>query len=316
VLAGQLINYTIIVENLGPAYAYNVSIRDEILSSGTFTLIDAILDPNRLDTKSVQPSPNGGMTLEFYLNEPLEPKNVTDQGRWVIQITIRANETQDINDVVNVFTKTLRTLDPDLSNNEAQCSIHVTAVADLQLTKTDNPDPVVTSQSCALNYTLVVKNNGPSTAVNVVCVDPLPADLTIKSISVSKGSFNAGVPGDPSQPTVWAIGSLAPGESATMTINTTMPQTIDPQILRNDARVYSDTLDTDNSNNLASQDTKVVHYLSQLKQLNTVADNQLLSPATIALISLATLTSLLAAISVFKRTTIRRFIGFIRAKKE
>jgi uncharacterized repeat protein (TIGR01451 family) len=320
VLAGQLINYTIIVENLGPSIAYNVSIRDEILSSGNFILVGFHLDPDRNDVGPFYPtSPAGALTLEFILTEPLEPKNITGGGRWVIQITLRANETQDINDVVNVFTRTLRTLDPELSNNEAESSIHVTAVADLELTKTDNPDPVVTQQSCVLTYTLVVTNHGPSTAVNVFVEDLLPAGLSIKNISVTIGSFNAGVPGDPSRPTIWAIGSLAPGASGTMTIKVTIPQNIEPHIKRNDARVSSDTLDIDNSNNMASQDTKVVHYIGQLPQLAKVldpVDNQYLSLAAIGLISLASLISSIAAISIFKRRTVRQFIGFLKAKKQ
>ena len=99
------------------------------------------------------------------------------------------------------------TVDPDLSNNEAQCTIHVTAVADLKLTKTDTPDPVYTdrppNKPPTLLYTLNVTNYGPSTAVNVVVRDVLPADVMITSITCSKGSCNFGVPGDSTRPTTW-----------------------------------------------------------------------------------------------------------------
>lgn len=262
VQAGQYINYTIIVENLGPYYAYNVSIRDEILSSGSFQVIALISDPARSDTvTSVTPSP--GVTIEANLLEPLEPMNSSNGGRWIIQITLQANETQDINDVVNVFTKTSRTLDPDLSNNEAEASIHVTTVADLSLTKTATPSSLPYQNNGLtreLNYTLVVTNNGPSTATNVVVRDWLFNELKILNITYTKGHCNFGVQGDVSRPVVWAVGSLAPGKNATMLICTmlmtpTATLRSDLVTVRNDADVTSDTYDPDNSNNLVSQVT-------------------------------------------------------------
>jgi uncharacterized repeat protein (TIGR01451 family) len=38
-LIGEIINYTIIVENLGPSLARAVNFTDEIRSSGTFTVV-------------------------------------------------------------------------------------------------------------------------------------------------------------------------------------------------------------------------------------------------------------------------------------
>ena len=52
----------------------------------------------------------------------------------------------------------------------------VPAQADLVLTKTDSPDPVVAGQD--VTYTLTVTNNGPSDAAGVVVTDTLPAGLT------------------------------------------------------------------------------------------------------------------------------------------
>jgi len=80
VLAGESIIYTIIVENLGPSPAYGVGIRDEIISSGEFDVIEVISD--RL---SMPPDPHGHplgpghWIIELYLEEPfLEPKGADD----------------------------------------------------------------------------------------------------------------------------------------------------------------------------------------------------------------------------------------------
>jgi hypothetical protein len=72
-----------------------------------------------------------------------------------------------------VFTRTLRTLDPDLSNNEAEASIHVNGAVDLRLEKTVTPTYLPYPQK-ALAHTLKVTNNGPSTATNVIIKDCLP----------------------------------------------------------------------------------------------------------------------------------------------
>src|SRR5262249_27614122 len=64
------------------------------------------------------------------------------------------------------------TFDPDLSNNLANVATAVTGSADLSITKTDSPSPVIAGTN--LSYTLKVTNNGPSTAVAVVVTDPLP----------------------------------------------------------------------------------------------------------------------------------------------
>ena len=48
--------------------------------------------------------------------------------------------------------------------------------ADLAVTKTDEPDPVIAGE--LLEYTVTVDNNGPSDALNVVAVDVLPDDVS------------------------------------------------------------------------------------------------------------------------------------------
>ena len=72
------------------------------------------------------------------------------------------------------------------------------ASADLALTKTATPSPVIAGTN--LTYDLSVTNNGPSTAKNVVIKDVLPAGVTIVSVSAPGGTCNAGIPGNPGEP--------------------------------------------------------------------------------------------------------------------
>ncbi|HEU4759714.1 MAG TPA: DUF11 domain-containing protein, partial [Dehalococcoidia bacterium] len=173
-------------------------------------------------------------------------------GRATAIIEITASEAMDINDLA---TTASATPDPDLSNNRAEDSVHVTAVADLSITKSDSEDPLVSGTT--LGYTLQVRNDGPSTAVNVVVEDFLPAGVAITSVSgTGAASCVFGVPGDVSRPTTCTFDSLAPSASRTMTIVVTvLPGS--HNMLHNDARVSSDVLDLDNSDNIDSEDTLV-----------------------------------------------------------
>src|SRR5262249_7125362 len=60
------------------------------------------------------------------------------------------------------------------------------ASADLAVTKTDTPDPVVAGQS--LTYTISVTNNGPSDAEGVTLTDNFPPGLTFQGANASQGA--------------------------------------------------------------------------------------------------------------------------------
>src|SRR5207245_272114 len=62
--------------------------------------------------------------------------------------------------ITNTATVSATTADPSASNNTASAPTTVNPSADLQLTKTDSPDPVSAGNN--LTYTLLVHNAGPS----------------------------------------------------------------------------------------------------------------------------------------------------------
>ena len=80
--------------------------------------------------------------------------------------------------------------------------------AELSLTKTDSPDPVVAGEQ--LDYTIRVTNNGPGTATDVVVTDVLPAGVTYLTNSDSCVN-NAGT-------LTCSLGTLMPNEVASFTI--------------------------------------------------------------------------------------------------
>ncbi len=242
-LAGETGECTVFVDNLGPSEARNVVLTDTHLSDGSFTF-------GAIASSQGSCSESGGV-VTCGLGD-LPAASPTEPGRATVTIEVTANEAMDINNVADAVSDTT---DPDSSNNQAEGSISVTAVADLGLTKSDSPDPVIAGNE--LTYTLEVTNYGPSTAVNVLISDILPAGVSIISAVGSGGAAcNAGVPGDDSQPTTCAFDSMAFGATETMTVTVdVLPQTTG--LLHNDARVFSETFDDVNENDLVTEDTTV-----------------------------------------------------------
>src|SRR6058998_983657 len=95
-------------------------------------------------------------------------------------ITILVTAPNEGSTITNTASVSSSSSDPDSSNNTATASTTVIASADLSITKTDAPDPVRPGEN--LTYTLVVNNNGPSTAASVTVTDPLPPVTTFQSI--------------------------------------------------------------------------------------------------------------------------------------
>jgi uncharacterized repeat protein (TIGR01451 family) len=142
------------------------------------------------------------------------------------------------------------TTDPANANNEASAATAVTPTADLQLTKTDSPDPVQTGDQ--LTYTLTVHNAGPSTASDVSVSDPLPSNVTLVSASASQGSCSG------TTTVTCSLGNLAAGAAndATITLIVTADAGAIPNIT-NTATVSSSTADPSTGNNQASAQTAV-----------------------------------------------------------
>ena len=245
-LAGQTGTCTIYVDNLGPSDARNVRVTDANLSNGTFTFGTVVTSQGTCSILAKTVTCNLGT---------LPAASSTVLGRATITVPVSATEEMDINDVATAVSDTP---DPINANNQATGSISVQALSDLGITKSAAPDPTVVAGQ-TLTYTINLTNAGPSTTRNALITDNVPAGVTINTVSASGGpsSCTAGVPGDPFQPTKCAFDSVAPSTGRTMTIVVTVkPQTTGN--VHNDARVTSDTLDTNNSNDLAHTDTAVV----------------------------------------------------------
>ena len=250
--AGDSATCTITIENLGPDTALGATAIDQYLSNGTFSFgaITASKGGSSMPAGTCTTTPNpqdgsGAVTCEL---------GDIDAGHIVVvAIEVTADAAQNINDRVTVSSDSP---DGNQFNNVAEDEVNVMDSADLDLTKSDSPDPVIAGAN--LTYTLSVTNHGPSPATNVIVRDLLPAGVSVVSVSSNHpgATCQAGEPGNAAKPSVCTFDTMADGASRTMTIVVTvLPETTG--ILHNDASVSSETHDPDNSNNVEGESTTI-----------------------------------------------------------
>ncbi|MCL1838445.1 MAG: hypothetical protein FWG47_03910 [Propionibacteriaceae bacterium] len=133
-----------------------------------------------------------------------------------------------------------------------QTDTGVATIADLALTKTMTPDPVLAGES--ITTTLTVTNKGPNVAKGVVVTDTMPNEITVDSFTATDGSVCPSEPpvvGATDQTLTCAIKDLAVGGVVTITIVGTADAALEPGKIINTAQVLADTGDPDMSNNTA-----------------------------------------------------------------
>lgn len=121
-------------------------------------------------------------------------------------------------------------------------------MADLSITKSDDPDPVYAGET--LTYTLTVANAGQSDAITVKLTDTLPTGTTFVSASgTGWGCSNV------SQVVLCNKTVLRSGDSSTLTVKVTAPS--EGGTITNEASVGSTITDLKTTDNEVSQSTTV-----------------------------------------------------------
>ncbi|MDO5860983.1 MAG: DUF11 domain-containing protein, partial [Methanobrevibacter sp.] len=227
---GAVITWTLNVTNYGPNTATGVYVIDKLPS-------DSLKYINQTRTKGEQYNPVSG---RWYIG-------TLEEGESAI-LTINTQVLTYDGFISNNAT-VYATNDNNPDNNYAENFTQVDTEADVSIVK------LVSNQTAhygdEITWTLIVTNNGPSTAENVYVVDFLPTNLRQTAQPyVTKGQIaHLGTNG------LWTIGSLANGETATMIIYTKVMDSNTTII--NVANVTTSTYDPDLSNNWAENGTYV-----------------------------------------------------------
>jgi uncharacterized repeat protein (TIGR01451 family) len=133
--------------------------------------------------------------------------------------------------------------------------------SDLAVTKIDLVDPVTVdtdNPTATITYEIVVTNNGPARAENVVATDTLPATVTFVSATPEVGScaHAAGI-------VTCDLGDMEPGASVTIfiVVETEAAGEVTVPTVLNVVEVVSDTDDNNPDNNQDDEETSIIEIL-------------------------------------------------------
>lgn len=123
--------------------------------------------------------------------------------------------------------------------------------ADLGVTTSDSPDPVTAGEN--ITYSIVVTNNGPGDATGVTLTDTFDELVTYVSATPSQGTCSVKM-----RVVTCAIGGLASGATASVTLVVTAGDVIEPVQIANLASVSGTELDPVGSNDNWMEATTIV----------------------------------------------------------
>jgi len=244
VTPGNNITYTQVITNNGPQDAVNAVFTEQVPANTTFVSLSAVAG-----WACVTPALGG--TGSIMCTNP----NFTNGGTANFTLVVNVNAgTTNGTIVTDVASVTSGTNDPNLSNNTAtvQTTVSAPAAADLALTKTGSPNPVLAGGQ--ITYLLNVVNNGPAaSAFSTLSESSLPANTTFQSLAAPAG-WSCGTPAVGGTGNIYcSIAGLAAGYSGTFTlVLNVLASTPSGTTITNSAHVGSITPDPLPGNNDAS----------------------------------------------------------------
>ncbi|MFN0182137.1 MAG: hypothetical protein ACKVZ0_25310 [Gemmatimonadales bacterium] len=224
IAAGLDAVYTVVTENNGPSAATDVVVTDSLPAGATFVSAS-----------------NGGILSGAVVTWPTVA-SLGSAGSLSYTVTVRYLPPGTY---LNIAASTSTTPDPFPTNNDGsppdgRISTAVGPNADIVATKTG---PATATAGQNIGYAISVANNGPTTALDVVVTDTLPAGVTFVSAS-GGGTLTGNV-------ITWpTIASMANGGTASFTV---VVRALGAGTYLNRVAATSSTPDPDLSNNDGSQ---------------------------------------------------------------
>jgi uncharacterized repeat protein (TIGR01451 family) len=231
VLAGNMLTYTLSINNAGPNTATGVRLTDSLPGNNTVFFDNATASQGSCFWANAVACNLGDLA-----------SGATSQ----VTITVNVGATVTATVLTNTASVASNVVDPNGANNTATVTTTVNRSADLVVTKSDSPDPVAAGQ--ALTYTIEVTNTGPSDAPGVILTDTLPAGATFSFVENFFGTCTG------TSVVVCSVGDLYPGNSAfvTLVVTPTVGGT-----LANAVTAHSSSFDPNLANNADTENTTV-----------------------------------------------------------
>ncbi len=239
-VAGEAIEYTLILTNTGPSDALDVRVTD--------VFDPAIINATWLCTstgRSLCNDVNGSGSIDTIVN-------VAINGQIEINISATVDPafvgTLDNSASAIVIEEGFNT-DTDLSNNTSMVSTTVTMVADIAVTKTNNQAVLTAGETIV--YDIVVTNNGPSDAPDNLVTDIMPSLLTnVTWTCVTDVASNCSATGTGN---INDITYIAANSQLTYEVTAFLPSATEVGVVSNrvDVEVRQPATDPDLSNNSA-----------------------------------------------------------------
>jgi uncharacterized repeat protein (TIGR01451 family) len=245
--AGANLTYTINFVNNGPSDAQTVTVTDAVPANTTFV--------------SATVTTGSGWSTNTAGPVVFSKGTVAAGETAVFTMVVKVNSNVASGTVIsNSATAASTTTDPTPGNNTGTATTTVQVQADLAVTKSDSPDPVVASQN--LTYTINFVNNGPSDAQTVTVTDAVPANTTFVSATVTTGSgWGKTQPavGASSGNVQFSKATVTAGETAVFTIVVNVNAgTANNTIITNSATAAATTPDPNSGNNTGTATTTVI----------------------------------------------------------
>jgi len=224
---GDTIIYTVTVGNNGPNTATGVTLADALPIGVTLVSASASQGSYIGSTWTIGTLASGGsatLTITASIDASTEGATLTNTASLS---TVTETDINPVNDSVSV----------DL----------VVQLVDVAISKvvdntTPNPGDTVT-------YTVTIANSGPDGATGVVVTDNLPVGVTLVSAGASQGIYSGAT---------WMVGTLAAGQSETLTIIATIDMGTQGSTITNTAAITAVTeTESDLLNNSVSVDINV-----------------------------------------------------------
>ncbi|WP_328997312.1 hypothetical protein OHA18_22925 [Kribbella sp. NBC_00709] len=249
VQAGRPVTYTLTVTNNGPSAAQSVTVTDPV--------------PSPLQYVSATPSSGSCTEADGTVKCTVGTVAPGD----VVTVTVVANVPSGAppNQLDNTATVKSPTPDPVDDNNSATYTLMTGAQANLKITKTASPDPVVAGK--AITFKLTVTNAGPSDAHGVTVVDDVPDAVTDVSATATGGATCTTANGQ-----VRCLGAtVAAGDSVVVTVSGTVAASTAPGDLRNSATATASTPEDPTRSDNTSTTTPTVEAQADLSVTKSAA---------------------------------------------